>query len=78
MIRSGASFAEIPQSVEKVRKLRKMIDASGSKCLIEIDGGVGEDNVAMLAQAGVEAFVAGSSVFGSKDPLATITFMANA
>ena len=68
----------IPQSVEKVRKLRKMIDASGSKCLIEIDGGVGEDNVAMLAQAGVDAFVAGSSVFGSKDPLATITFMANA
>jgi ribulose-phosphate 3-epimerase len=68
----------IPQSVAKVRKLREMIAASGSKCLIEIDGGVGEDNVAMLAQAGVDAFVAGSSVFGSKDPLKTISFMANA
>ena len=68
----------IPQSVAKVRKLREMIDAAGSDCLIEIDGGVGEDNVAMLAKAGVDAFVAGSSVFGSPDPLKTISFMANA
>ena len=68
----------IPGSVAKVRKLRKMIKESGSKCLIEIDGGVGEDNVAMLAAAGVDAFVAGSSVFGSKDPMKTISFMANA
>ena len=68
----------IPGSVAKVRKMRKMIADSGSKCLIEIDGGVGEDNVAMLAEAGVDAFVAGSSVFGSNDPLKTISFMANA
>ena len=68
----------IPQAANKVRKLRKMIDACGSKCLIEIDGGVGEGNVAMLAEAGVDAFVAGSSVFGSADPLGTIAFMANA
>ncbi|MBR5035211.1 MAG: ribulose-phosphate 3-epimerase [Bacteroidales bacterium] len=68
----------IPGSVAKVRKMRKMIADSGSKCLIEIDGGVGEDNVAMLAEAGVDAFVAGSSVFCSKDPLKTISFMANA
>lgn len=68
----------IPQAVRKVRKLRGMIDAAHSKCLIEIDGGVGEDNVAMLAEAGVDAFVAGSSVFSSKDPLKTISFMANA
>ena len=68
----------IPRSVSKVRRLREMIAASGSKCLIEIDGGIGEDNVAMLSDAGVDAFVAGSSVFGSKDPLKTISFMANA
>ncbi|MBP5504852.1 MAG: ribulose-phosphate 3-epimerase [Bacteroidales bacterium] len=68
----------IPHSVEKVRKLRKMIDESGSKCLIEIDGGINCDNVGMLAAAGVDAFVAGSSVFGSKDPAQTIAFMANA
>lgn len=68
----------IPQSVAKVRKLRRMIEEADSKCLIEIDGGVGEGNVAMLAEAGVDAFVAGSSVFGSPDPLKTITFMANA
>ena len=67
----------IPRSVAKVRKLREMISASGSDCLIEIDGGVGEDNVAMLAKAGVDAFVAGSSVFGSQDPLRTISFMSS-
>ena len=68
----------IPQSVNKVRRLKEMIDASGSKCLIEIDGGVGPGNVAMLAEAGVNAFVAGSSVFSSEDPAKTITLMANA
>lgn len=68
----------IPRSVDKVRKLRQMIDESGSKCLIEIDGGINEENVAMLAATGVDAFVAGSSVFGSPDPLKTISFMANA
>ena len=68
----------IPHSVEKVKELRKMIDACGSKCLIEIDGGINRDNVAMLARAGVNAFVAGSSVFESEDPAATIAFMANA
>ncbi|MBO4557307.1 MAG: ribulose-phosphate 3-epimerase [Bacteroidales bacterium] len=68
----------IPQSVEKVRKLKKMITDSGSKCLIEIDGGVNKDNVALLRKAGVDAFVAGSSVFGSDDPSETISFMANA
>jgi len=67
----------IPRSVDKVRKLRQMIDSTGSKCLIEIDGGINEENVWMLSEAGVDAFVAGSSVFGSADPLRTISFMAN-
>lgn len=68
----------IPQAVNKVRKLRKMIEDCDSKCLIEIDGGIGEGNVAMLAASGVDAFVAGSSVFGSADPLKTISILANA
>jgi ribulose-phosphate 3-epimerase len=68
----------IPQAVNKVRKLRKMIEDCGSRCLIEIDGGIGEGNVAMLAASGVDAFVAGSSVFGSADPLKTISILANA
>lgn len=68
----------IPQAVNKVRKLRKMIEDCGSRCLIEIDGGIGEGNVAMLAASGVDAFVAGSSVFGSADPLKTISVLANA
>lgn len=68
----------ILQAVNKVRKLRKMIEDCGSRCLIEIDGGIGEGNVAMLAASGVDAFVAGSSVFGSADPLKTISILANA
>ena len=68
----------IPQAVNKVRKLKKMIEDCGSRCLIEIDGGIGEGNVAMLAASGVDAFVAGSSVFGSADPLKTISILANA
>lgn len=72
----GQSF--IPQSVEKVKKLKAMIEKVNPGCLIEIDGGVCRDNIAMLAEAGVDAFVAGSAVFGSEDPKATIAFMANA
>lgn len=66
----GQSF--IARSVDKVRELRAMIDKEGYDCLIEIDGGVGTSNVDMLAEAGVDAFVAGSSVFGAPDPMKAI------
>lgn len=66
----GQSF--ITRSVDKVRELRAMIDKEGYDCLIEIDGGVGTSNVDMLAEAGVDAFVAGSSVFGAPDPMKAI------
>ena len=65
----------IPQSVEKVRKLRKMIDASGSKCLIEIDGGINRNNVEELSKAGVDIFVAGNAVFSSENPLQEIEYL---
>lgn len=62
----------IYQTLPKTRRLREMILASNSKAIIEIDGGVGLQNAEVLLQAGADVLVAGSSVFGSKDPMATI------
>lgn len=62
----GQAF--IPTSVEKVRKLRRMIEERGLQVRIEIDGGIDRDNIATCAAAGVEIFVAGTSVFGKGDP----------
>lgn len=58
----------IPQSVEKIRRLRSMIDEAGLNVKIEIDGGVNEKNIVPLSEAGVDVFVAGNTVFSAKDP----------
>ena len=58
----------IPYVLGKARKVRKMIDAGGYNCRLEIDGGVGPANIKEVAEAGVDTFVAGSAIFGaSKD-----------
>lgn len=62
----------IYQSLLKTRKLREMIDALNAPTLIEIDGGVGLQNAEKLLQAGADVLVAGNSVFGAADPVATI------
>lgn len=62
----------IYQSLLKTRKLREMIDSINAPTLIEIDGGVGLQNAESLLQAGADVLVAGSSVFGATDPVATI------
>ncbi len=62
----------IEYSYKKIRKLREMIEASGSSALIQIDGGVGLGNLASLKEAGVDVFVVGNTVFSSDDPLQTI------
>ena len=62
----------IPHTLEKIRQLRKMIDERGLPTLIEIDGGVTEENAASIVAAGADVLVAGSTVFRSKDPKATI------
>lgn len=62
----------IYQTIPKIRKLREMIVTANANTLIEIDGGVGLQNAESLLQAGADVLVAGSSVFGSKDPEATI------
>lgn len=66
----GQPFIE--HSVKKVAELRKLIDESGSKALIEVDGGVNAETGVRLAAAGADMFVAGSYVFGSQDPEAAI------
>lgn len=62
----------IPQTLDKVRKLRQMIDVAGCQTLIEIDGGVNMETGKELAEAGADVLVAGSFVFGSDNPLARI------
>lgn len=61
----------IPHTVEKVRALRKLIDESGSKALIEVDGGVDLESGKLLKDAGADVLVAGSFIFGAKDPVET-------
>src|ERR1051325_6315475 len=58
----------IPESLDKVRRLRKMIDERGLKTRIEIDGGVNAENIADVTGAGAEIIVAGSAIFGASDP----------
>jgi ribulose-phosphate 3-epimerase len=65
----------IYQTLPKTQKLREMIDVHNAATLIEIDGGVGLQNAESLLKAGANVLVAGSSVFASKDPEATISAM---
>ena len=58
----------IPESLDKVRRLRKMIDERGLKARIEIDGGIDAENIAEVASAGAEIIVSGSAIFGAPDP----------
>jgi ribulose-phosphate 3-epimerase len=57
----------IPHVLDKARAVRKLINAGGYKCRLEIDGGVGPANIKEVAEAGVDTFVAGSAVFGKKN-----------
>ena len=61
----GQTF--IGNSIEKIRRLRRMIGDRGLSTLIEVDGGIKEKNIAAVAAAGANVFVAGSAIFGQKD-----------
>ena len=58
----------IPTSLDKVRRLRRMIDDRALRTRIEIDGGIDRHNIAELAAAGAQIFVAGSAIFNESDP----------
>lgn len=68
----------IPSALEKLRRARERIDASGRDIRLEIDGGVKPDNIAEIARAGADTFVAGSAVFSEKDYAAVIAKMKSA
>ncbi|MGB8337187.1 MAG: ribulose-phosphate 3-epimerase [Desulfobacterales bacterium] len=61
----GQAF--IGNSLEKIRRLRRMIGDRGLATRIEVDGGIKENNIAEVAAAGADVFVAGSAIFGQKD-----------
>ncbi|WP_318511979.1 ribulose-phosphate 3-epimerase [Photobacterium leiognathi] len=61
----GQSF--IPSTLDKLREVRKRIDASGRDIRLEIDGGVKVDNIREIAEAGADMFVAGSAIFNEPD-----------
>ena len=65
----------IPGVLDKLRRVRKLIDATGRQIRLEIDGGVKIDNIGEIARAGADTFVAGSAIFGAKDYKATISAM---
>ena len=69
----GQKFIEA--ALEKLRRVRKMIDDSGFSIRLEIDGGVKPANIGRIAAAGADTFVAGSAIFGSKDYAATKSAM---
>jgi ribulose-phosphate 3-epimerase len=68
----------IPEVLDKVRAARKVIDADGLSCEIEIDGGIKIDNARVAADAGVDILVSGTGIFGQPDPAAAIREMRTA
>ncbi len=65
----------IPRAFEKLREARALIDERNPSCILEVDGGVGKENLRAVVDAGARAIVMGSSVFGTPDPSATLREM---
>ena len=72
----GQSF--IASALDKLREARRRIDASGRDIWLEVDGGVKAENIAQVAAAGADTFVAGSAIFGQKDRAAVVRRMREA
>ena len=72
----GQSF--IRSALEKVREVRRRIDASGRDIWLEVDGGIKAENIAEVARAGADTFVAGSAIFGERDRKAAVRRMRDA
>jgi ribulose-phosphate 3-epimerase len=69
----GQSF--ITQALKKIAAVRQMIDASGREIMLEVDGGIKVENIADVARAGADTFVAGSAIFGKPDYKSVIDAM---
>jgi ribulose-phosphate 3-epimerase len=68
----------IAHALDKLRAARRRIDDTGREIMLEVDGGVNAANIAAIARAGADTFVAGSAIFGSKDYRETISRMREA
>lgn len=68
----------IPGTYRKIEQVRALIDASGLDIRLEVDGGIGIDNIGDVARAGADTFVAGSAIFGTDDYPQTISRMRQA
>ena len=66
----GQSF--IPEVLDKVARVRRLVDSGELRILVEIDGGINADTIEAAAEAGVDCFVAGSAVYGAADPAAAV------
>ena len=66
----GQAF--IPESVDKIRRARQLLDAAKSHAALEVDGGVARETIARCWRAGADTFVAGNAIFSAKDPKAEI------
>jgi ribulose-phosphate 3-epimerase len=71
----GQKFIE--GSWDKIRKLKKMIKDAGTDTLIQVDGGVTEENIGALIKAGVDVFVVGNTIFSAEDPLLVTSNLKN-
>jgi ribulose-phosphate 3-epimerase len=67
----------IPNTINKIHRLRKLISDSGSKALIQVDGGINMTTAPLVAEAGADSVVAGNAVFNVSNPNEVITFMHN-
>lgn len=66
----GQNF--IPSSIDKIRRAKELLHATGSRAVLEVDGGVNRDTIADIWAAGADTFVAGHAIFSAPDPVAEI------
>jgi ribulose-phosphate 3-epimerase len=64
--------AYLPASTHKIRRVRQLLDARGSRAALEVDGGITTETIAAAWMAGADTFVAGTAVFGTPDPAAAV------
>ena len=67
----------IPQSIDKIRRARHLLDSAGSTAILEVDGGIARDTIRDCHEAGATTFVAGNAIFSAKDPAAEVSVLRN-
>ncbi len=67
----------IPQSLDKIRRARQLLDSAGSMAILEVDGGITRDTIRSCYEAGANTFVAGNAIFSAADPAAELRALRN-